>query len=77
MARWPKNLQIPIFIKEEKRNKHKHWMEKNKNQRDSGGYRNKKKLAEIKELTKDFGLKVLSLEDFRMLPMLGEDGKTF
>ena len=39
--------------------------------------RNKKKLAEIKELTKDFGLKVLSLEDFPDAPYVREDGKTF
>ena len=39
--------------------------------------RNKKKLAEIKELTKDLGLKVLSLEDFPDAPYIREDGLTF
>ena len=39
--------------------------------------RNKKKLAEIKELTKDLGLMVLSLEDFPDAPYVREDGKTF
>ncbi len=39
--------------------------------------RNKKKLAEIKELTRDLGLKVLSLEDLPDAPYVREDGKTF
>lgn len=39
--------------------------------------RNKKKLAEIKGLLKDLNLRITSLDDYRNLPKIEEDGKTF
>ena len=39
--------------------------------------RNKKKLAEIRDLLKDLPLKITSLDDYRSLPKIDEDGKTF
>jgi XTP/dITP diphosphohydrolase len=39
--------------------------------------RNKKKLAEIKKLLKGLNLKITSLDDYRGLPEIIEDGKTF
>lgn len=39
--------------------------------------RNKKKLAEIKDLLKDLDLKITSLFDYPDLPEIEEDGKTF
>lgn len=39
--------------------------------------RNKKKLEEIKEITKDLKLTILSLDDFPNAPYVKEDGKTF
>lgn len=39
--------------------------------------RNKKKLEEIKEITKGLKLKILSLADFPSAPYVKEDGKTF
>lgn len=39
--------------------------------------RNKKKLQEIKELLADFHFHVTSLDDYRDLPEILEDGKTF
>ena len=39
--------------------------------------RNKKKLAEIKELLKDLDIKITSLDDYDGLPKIEEDGKTF
>lgn len=39
--------------------------------------RNKKKLEEIKAITKGLGLEILSLEDFSGAPYVKEDGNTF
>lgn len=39
--------------------------------------RNKKKLAEIRDLLKDLPLKITSLDDYRTLPKTEEDGATF
>lgn len=39
--------------------------------------RNKKKLEEIKEITKGMRLKFLTLDDFPQAPYVKEDGKTF
>jgi len=39
--------------------------------------RNKKKLAEIKRLLKGSGIKVLCVDNFKDLPDVEEDGKTF
>ena len=39
--------------------------------------RNKKKLAEIRELLSDLDLKITSLDDYPDLPEIEEDGKTF
>ena len=39
--------------------------------------KNKGKLREIKELLKDFDLKITSLEDYPDAPAIEEDGKTF
>ena len=39
--------------------------------------RNLKKLKEIKELLKDMRLKITSLADYRSMPAIEEDGKTF
>ncbi|HOW35206.1 MAG TPA: RdgB/HAM1 family non-canonical purine NTP pyrophosphatase [Candidatus Omnitrophota bacterium] len=39
--------------------------------------RNKKKLEEIKDLLKDFDIKVTSLADYSGMPTIDEDGKTF
>ena len=39
--------------------------------------KNKGKLREIRELLKDFDLKITSLEDYPDCPLIEEDGKTF
>jgi len=39
--------------------------------------KNKKKLKEIKEILKGFGLKISSLSDYEALPRIIENGKTF
>lgn len=39
--------------------------------------KNKKKLAEVKTLLKDFGLKISSLADYKNLPRIIENGKSF
>jgi len=39
--------------------------------------RNKKKLKEIKEIMQDLNLKITSLDNFKNLPPIREDGKTF
>ena len=39
--------------------------------------RNKKKLSEIKEILKDLGLKLLSLDSYKDAPQVVENGKTF
>lgn len=39
--------------------------------------RNKGKVREIKDLLKDFKLKITSLDDYKSMPQIEEDGKTF